>query len=193
MNDLYVLVDHNQRMIIDHIKKLPEDWNNISGLNLLAPEKLYNLDWAGQTGLGWVSVNDNILNEYTSLPEWFEISKNGLKKLISGERWEKENEVLDFRGNNIEVNERTKSALNFQKAGITSETVSINWKFNNGFVSLTVSEFEEMYNFISQYIQGCFDEEQRLISLYDSANTLEELMGLELNENWPSTTASTTA
>lgn len=186
MNDFYVLVDHNQKMIIDHIKKLPEDWNNIHGLNLLDSEKLSNLDWAGQIGLGWVNINDEILSEYTSLPEWFEISKSGLKKLISDERWKKEHDVVYFNGNQLQLNERTRNALNFQKVALSSETVEVKWKFINGFVSLTVEEFSSLYDFVSGYIQECFNEEERLTQLYNSANNLTNLLKLDITAHWPS-------
>lgn len=186
MNDFYVLVDHNQKMIITPIQKLPEDWNNINGLNLLDEEKLHNLDWAGQIGLGWININDEILNDYTSLPEWFEISKSGMKKLVSDERWNKEHDVINFNGNQLQLNERTKSALNFQKTALSSETVEVKWKFINGFVSLTTEEFLSLYKFVSEYIQKCFDEEERLIQLYNSANNLEDLLELNIDPLWPS-------
>jgi len=190
MNNLYVLVDHNQKMIIDHIRKLPEDWNNINGLNLLDKEKLYNLDWAGQIGLGWININDEVLNDYTSLPEWFEISKLGMKKLVSDERWKKEHDIVYFNGKTLELTERTKSSLNFQKVGMNSETEKIEWKFIEGFISLTVEEFTTLYNFVTQYIQNCFKEELRLIQLCDSAKTLEDLQKLDLTYTWPSNTSN---
>lgn len=186
MNDLYVLVDHNQKMIIDHIRKLPENWNNIHGLNLLTSEKLFNLDWAGQIGLGWVDINNQILDNYNALPEWFEISKSGLKKLLSDERWKREHDIINFKSNTLELNERTKNALNFYKVGLNSETLEIKWKFIGGFVSLTSEEFLSLYNFTTEYIQGCFNEEERLVRIYNSANNLKELLKLNLNENWPS-------
>lgn len=183
MNDLYVLVDHNQKMIIDHIRKLPENWNNIHGLNLLDPEKLSNLDWAGQTGLGWIKLNNNKIKDYTYLPEWFELSKLGLKKTISATRWEKEQDIVSFKGNRLKLDDRTRLSLTLYKV---NENTSIKWKFIDGFVSLTSTEFLEMYNFVTQYIQGCFDEEQRLSGLYDTVSTLEELLKLKFVENWPS-------
>lgn len=186
MNDLYVLVDHNQKMIIDHIKKLPENWNNINGLNLLDSEKLYNLDWAGQLGLGWVKINDDILKNYTHLPEWFEISKSCLKALISNERWEKEQDIITFKQNKLKLDDRTRSSLSLQKSALNPETTEINWKFINGFVSLSVEDFTSLYLFSVNYIQECFNEEKRLINLYDSANFLEDLLLLNITPNWPS-------
>lgn len=188
MNDFYVLVDHNQKMIIDHIKKLPENWNNINGLNLLDPEKLYNLDWAGQIGLGWVSVNDDILKDYTSLPEWFEISKSGLKASVSGERWKKEQDIITFKGNRLKLDDRTRNSLTLQKIGLDNTVTQINWKFIDGFVSLSVEDFISLYTFVINYIQSCFNEEQRLINLYNSATSLEDLLLLDLTSNWPSNT-----
>ncbi len=185
MNDFYVLVDHNQKMIIDHIKRLPENWNNINGLNLLDPEKLYNLDWAGQIGLGWVSIEDNILDNYTFLPEWFNISKSGLQKQITDIRWEKEHAVVTFNGNSLKLDDRTRLSLNLQKTVTT--TNQIKWKFIEGFVVLTAEEFSQMYNLVMNYIQSCFNEESRLIDLYDTAETIKDLLELEIITNWPST------
>ena len=182
-NDLYVLVDHSQQMIIDHIRKLPENWNNIHGLNLLDDKKLSNLDWAEQTNLGWVKINDESIKNYTYLPEWFDLSKLGLKKMIADTRWEKEQDIVSFKGNQLKLDDRTRLSLTLQKV---DENTSIKWKFIDGFVSLSSSEFTEMYNFITQYIQRCFDEEQRLTELYDTVDTLKDLLKLEFVENWPS-------
>lgn len=79
MNDFYVLVDHIQKMIITPIQKLPENWNNINGLNLFDSEKLFNLDWVGQIGLGWVKISDEILDEYTVLPGGLKLVNLDLK------------------------------------------------------------------------------------------------------------------
>ena len=188
MSDFYVLVDHNQKMIIDHIRKLPEDWNNIHGLNLLDPEKLLNLDWAGQVGLGWISIDDELLDEYTSLPEWFEISKSGLKKLVASERWEKEHDIIFFKGNKLKLDDRTRSSLTLQKIGLNDTIKDIRWKFFDGFDTLSVEDFNLLCDFVTTYIQECFNEEQRLINLYDSATNLKNLLSINFISNWPSNT-----
>jgi hypothetical protein len=182
-NDLYVLVDHSQKMIIDHIRKLPENWNNISGLNLLDDKKLSNLDWAEQTNLGWIKINNKSIKDYTYLPEWFDLNKLDLKKMIAVTRWEKEQDIISFKGNRLKLNDRTRLSLSLQKI---DNDISIIWKFIDGFVPLTSIEFTEMYNFVIQYIQGCFAEEQRLIGLYDLADNLQDLLKLKIVENWPS-------
>lgn len=188
MSDFYVLVDHNQKMIIDHIRKLPENWNNIMGLNLLSPEKIYNLDWTGQPGLGWVNINDEILNDYSTLPEWFDISKNGLKKIVADQRWNKEQEIVTYKGNKIKLDERTKLALNLQKTSISDSESEVKWKFMDGFHTLSLSEFNEMYFLIANYIKECFNEEIRVSEIYDNATTLKDLISEQISTNWPSTT-----
>ena len=60
MNNLHILVDHTQKMIMSPVQKLPENWNNIHGLNLLSEEKLYDLGWAEHPGLGWVKLSNNV-------------------------------------------------------------------------------------------------------------------------------------
>ena len=188
MSDFYVLVDHNQKIIIDHIRKLPENWNNINGLNLLDHKKLSNLDWAGHEGLGWVNINDEILNDYDTLPEWFNISKNGLKKVIADQRWNKEQEIVTYKGNKIKLDERTKLALNLQKTSISGSESEIKWKFIDGFYTLSLSEFNEMYFLIADYIKQCFNEEIRIFEIYDDVITLKDLISKQISVNWPSTT-----
>ena len=40
LDELYVLVDTRQKIVIDKIQKLPENWKNIAGLSGLTDEQL---------------------------------------------------------------------------------------------------------------------------------------------------------
>ena len=188
MNNLYVLVDHIQKMIISPVQKLPEDWNNIHGLNLLSEEKLYDLDWAEHLGLGWVKLSNNVVTEYSALPECLELSKNWIKKEIANERWNKEIEVVSYKGNQLILDDRTRIALNLQKNKSNDNDVEIKWKFINKFVILSTEEFNEMYDLMTNYIQNCFNEELRLTILYDNIASLTDISSAQFNLNWPDIT-----
>lgn len=188
MNNLHILVDHTQKMIMSPVQKLPENWNNIHGLNLLSEEKLYDLGWAEHPGLGWVKLSNNVVTEYNALPECLELSKNWIKKEIANERWNKEIEVVSYKGNQLILDDRTRIALNLQKNKSNDNGVEIKWKFINKFVILSTEEFNEMYDLMMNYIQNCFNEELRLTILYDNITSLTDISSVQFNLNWPDIT-----
>lgn len=189
-SNLYALVDKTQNTFLSPIQELLENWNNVHGLSFLSESKISDLEWAGYPGQGWIKFDsDDILN-YTHDPIWFDISKNNIKGLVSKQRWEKENEILTFEGNEIKLDDKTKISLQNIKLSLTkSKTVS--WKFRNGFSTLTYSQFTNLYNFTFDYVSQCFGEEMRICDLISSTTTLEELKSVDLTANWPSTEYST--
>jgi hypothetical protein len=186
---LYVLVDHNQKIIIDHIRYLPENWNNIHGLKHLDDTKLENLNWAGYDNMGWIKITDERLSEYSHTEEWLNMSLLGFKNQVANSRWEKEGEILEFNGMQIKLSDRTLNSLNSIKLSISNDEV-INWKFINGFKNLTYEEFLNLHSFVMSYIKKCFEEEKRLIDLYDSIKTIDEFISEDFSHSWPSTVYS---
>ena len=186
MNNLYVLVDFNLNQIITPVDKLPSDWSNISGLDLLDAEKIKNLDWCENPNLGWFNINDKELTEYSIIPEWLEISKLKLKSLISLQRWERENEILTFEGKQLKLDDRTKLSLIFRSFSIEENEI-INWKFLNGTYEISSLELIQIYNFTTSYIQNCFDIEYEFSKLVDNIITKEDLLNIDLNLEWPDT------
>lgn len=45
LNKFYVLVDTEQKIVIDKIQRLPENWKNIAGLPGLTDEEICDLKW----------------------------------------------------------------------------------------------------------------------------------------------------
>jgi hypothetical protein len=183
-NDYYVLVDYNLNQIIDHVKKLPNNWVNISGLPNYSDQKLEDLTWAGHPTLGWINISSPKLSEFTYSDEWLEINKNNLKKSISDERSTIQNEVLNYKGNNIVANEKNKINL-LVKNSISSE--SFYWKFINSHQLLSTEEVNTLLNLLDNYTQECYNEEARLYSLVDEIANIDDLISIELSPNWPDT------
>lgn len=191
MNNLYVLVDKNLGQIINHIQELPEDWKNISGLKYLPQEKIEDLAWAGHPNLAWIKVKSDDISNYTYSDEWLEFSKANAKSIVAAKRWEKQTEYIDFYGNLIKGDERTVSALLSKKIEATENpSATFNWKFFNSFVNLTSAQMIELYNFVSSYIQGCYDAENLVVNKIDSARTINGLVRLNIEPVWPETSIS---
>lgn len=187
MNDYYVLVDYELNQIITHLSPLPENWNNIYGLGNFNDKKLENLYWAGHPNLGWIKASSKKIFDFSYTPEWVEFTKNKLKLLISKKRNEIETTVLEYKNCKIVSNEKTKNAL-FLKIQMMKDqkTESVLWKFFDNFFIITVEDATNLLNALDEYTQRCFYEESRLCSLLDSCNSLEDLLNLDLKEEWPS-------
>lgn len=183
-NDYYVLVDYNLNQIIDHIKQLPENWINISGLPNYSDQKLEDLSWAGHPNLGWIKTSSQKLANFTYTSEWLEINKNNLKQSISQKRYDVQNEALNYKGNYIIANEKNKTNLLIKKS-LSNE--SFYWKFINSYRLLSVKEVDTLLKLLDNYTQQCYNEEARLYSVIDNIANINDLIFTELSPNWPNT------
>ena len=185
-SNLYALVDKTQNTFLSPIQELLENWNNIHGLSFLEESKLKDLEWAGHPGQGWIKFDSNDILDFEYDEVWLEITKNNIKSKVANQRWEKENEILTFEGNELKLDDKTKVSLQNIKLSLT-ESKTISWKFRNAFSTLTYSQFTNLYDFTFNYTSQCFSEEMRISELISDATTLEELKSLDLSFNWPST------
>jgi hypothetical protein len=188
MNDLYVLVDKQSKTIIDHAQSLPENWRNIHGLPAHNDEELSDLSWAGHETLGWICLNNPEILEYNYDSQWLEFSKSKIKKIIATQRWEKEVTLITIDNDRIQTDERTRLAL-FLKRELAKQFPNKNfaWKFVDTYRTITGEELIKIADYLEWYIQKCFDIEVELCTRINLANTLEELINVNLNLNWPST------
>jgi hypothetical protein len=194
MNNLYVLTDITNKFLLGFIQELPENWNNISGLDRLTNAKIAELGWAGWPDMGWLPLTSTILPNCTYSEEWFGECKGSLKRLLSKTRWEKETSdvYVTVNGNEhvFSINERSKtSLLSLNISALSNTEISTNFKFNDGqYETLTSQEIINLYEKITNYVQGCFDAEKAFSDSIDSCPSVAELFKLNYNNiNWPST------
>jgi hypothetical protein len=195
MNNLYVLTDITNKFLLGFIEQLPENWNNISGLNRLTNAKIAKLGWAGHPDHGWLPLTSTILPKCSYPEEWIEGCKGSLKRLLSKTRWEKEtSEVyVNVNGNSriFKITERSKtSLLSVNIAAIADNSLVTNFKFDDGvYETLTSSQVIELYQKVNNYIQQCFDAERNFAETIDSCESVVELLQIKYNSIlWPSTT-----
>lgn len=186
MNELYVLVDTKINLIISPIMELPSTWGNISGVKHLSEEKLSDLGWAGEKGLGWRRITDPELKTFNVTDDWMGFQRANLKQIISSKRKEMENEIITFEEKQLELNEKTKNSISFKLLGSHNDTDTFSWKFMNGTYEITYAELKEIWCCIDSYIQKCFDIEYEFSKVVDSTEE-KGLFNLNLNCNWPST------
>lgn len=189
MNDLYVLVDHKEKLILAPTAELPKSWENISGLYLFEDGKLKDLSWAGHDGKGWVKVTDKSIETYEHADTWLEMSKFSIIDSFSEKRKEKENDFLTFKGHTITINEKTRTALVSKKlAAQENSSSTFVWKFDDASVELTSEEVIQLANFVEAYVQGCFDVEYEYQTLVNAAKNISDIASIDFTPNWPSNT-----
>lgn len=190
MNKLYTYVNHENLTIDNLAQFLPENWKNILGLNLYSDEKLENLSWAGHSNYGWVNLSTFDLSSYTPLPEWLELSKNGMKSIVSKFRYEAETEPLIWNGHQIKIDERTKTSLSFKILSAQSNLdYKCFWKFSGDDIAeLTISELKNISTLIDDHIQKCFELEFQKITEIENCETPYDLGNINLNINLLTTT-----
>ena len=104
MKNFYVLVDTQQKIVLDLIQELPENWRNIAGLTGLSDEEIRDLKWAGWDNLGWINIRSFEMFDYESSPENLEINKLRLKDLISEKVNQKKEGLLLYKEIQIKQN-----------------------------------------------------------------------------------------
>ncbi len=165
LNDFYVLVDTENKEIIDKFQKLPKNWKNISGLPGLSDEKLEDLKWAGHHNLGWISLKSPKIKEFKMSKENLELNKNTLKDLVSQKRKEEQNTPIEYKGAKIKTDIKTRYSLFIKK---NSDEQKINFKCINGYFVFTPKDISDVYNLIEIRIQKYFDEEMKIYQKIDS-------------------------
>ena len=119
-------------------------------------------------------------------------SKANIKSYISSDRKEKVEETLTFDGNRINLTNNTRTSLSLRVSSLSNQDGDIMtaWKFVDGYVDLTKEEMIDLLNFVSNYIQSCFDVENAASRLVDECNTLDDINNLTLDIVWPETSNS---
>ena len=190
MFDLYVLADRNRNEILNPTNELPTDWANVNGLNHFTEEKISDLSWAGHSNLGWFPISSEFIRSYTTSNNWIDSSKSNIKLLVATQRKERttEDTTLTFNGNRLNLTDNTKTALALRVAALANlpDDTMTEWKFVDGYVSLSKTDMFALMSFVSGYIQGCFDVEQSADATIQACGSFEDIKNLSLTLNWPS-------
>jgi hypothetical protein len=176
LNNLYVLVDIEKKLIIDKIQELPENWNNISGLRYLSENKIKCLDWSGNENLGWIKIKSNDIKKYSSSKETLELNKNHLKSLISKIRKEKQSEYINYDDAQIKTDLKTRcSLLLLINSNLEDD---INFKCLNGYFSFNQEQLEDILDKINSHIQKYFDIEKNIFEQIDKCDSVQDFVSI---------------
>lgn len=135
---------------------------------------------------GVEEVAGKYVRQWNSVPHSPEIIKLNLKQAVTNKRWEVETSGLDLPGGGrvatgtTDQNRISNVITNATAAGLTS----VDFKAENGWVTLTIEEIRGIATAIAAHVQACFSAE-RTHHTAIQALSIEELENYDLTAHWP--------
>lgn len=122
------------------------------------------------------------------LPTLYEL-KVHVKNKIANKRWEVETGGIEIDQKKFSTDRESQTkytAIAVSIAQSDPTNWSINWKTNDGsFVTLNAQEMSTVINLILGHVQSSFNREFDLITQIDSCETIDEILEIDINSNWP--------
>jgi hypothetical protein len=176
LNNFYILVDTEKKIVIDKIQKLPQNWKNIAGLPGLSDEELRDLKWAGHSNLGWINIHSEEIKQYSSSQENLELNKNEFKSLITQLRKEKQSETIEYQGAKLKSDTNTLYSL-----FLLHKKKEVNYKCINGYHTFTSSQICKLYDIIDTNMQKWFDWEMNVYSQIDVCKNISDFLNVNFS------------
>jgi hypothetical protein len=102
-------------------------------------------------------------------------------------RWEKETGGTTFNGLSIATDAVSQTKIIGAVVGAQIDpNAVINWKTADGaFVTLDAHAITAVAMAVRAHVQACFDREAELKAEIEAASTVEEIVAIDLNTDWP--------
>ena len=135
-------------------------------------------------GPTWELFEDKALAHYATIDTPIEFARNNFKDLVAAKRYEKEIKGTKTTIQETEVTldtSRDGRSIFIQKYSLMQENTTVNWKFPEGWLTITKAELGQCVMAGVTYIQSCFDWEKSYDDLINAATTKAELLQIEQN------------
>ena len=133
----------------------------------------------------WDVSGEKAIAVYEVKDTQVEFARENFKTKAAEERWKKETAGTKVTIQGIEVSldtSRDGRNIFIQKYSIMSENEVVNWKFPEGWITLTKSELGSIVSAGSNYIQSCFDWEKTINDEIMAATSKEDLLAIVIIE-----------
>lgn len=166
----------NLPLIIDEHAKIMQVHENRPTMNPLV-EYYYGPLW---------DITDDVVNaNYEVHDSPIESMRYNLKQLAAQERYRKEvlgtTATIQDQLVTIDTNRGARDVF-VQKYLLMANSDTVNWKFPEGWLTLTKQDLGLAVQAGDQYIQSCFDWELDIVEQIDLAETKEELLAITIVE-----------
>jgi hypothetical protein len=179
MKNFYVLVDPQNKIILDKVQELPENWRNIAGLPGLSDEELRDLKWAGWDNLGWINIRSPEMFDYKSSPENLEMNKLTFKTLVTEKVNEKKESLLAYKQVQIPTDVETRLELLILKeraAQNPEKTFIIKLRFK--YYEFSAEDVINISNIIEDHNESCNLWESKVYYQIESCKSLADFSNI---------------
>ncbi len=175
MKNFYVLVDPQNKIVLDKIQKLPENWRNIAGLPGLSDEEICDLKWAGWDNLGWINISSSKMFDYKSSPDNLEMNKLTFKSLITEKVNEKRENLLSYKQIQIPTNLEIRLDLLILKERAKEMPQKIfTLKLRFKFYEFSSEDIINISNLVEDYHEYCSLLEKDVYSQIESCQSITD-------------------
>jgi hypothetical protein len=133
----------------------------------------------------WDLSGDVVVANYEIHELQIELARNNFKALAAHERYKKEVSSVKVTVQSTEVTcdtSRDGRNIFLQKYSLMGENDTSNWKFPEGWLTLTKSDLGQIVLAGATHIQSAFDWEKNISDQIDAAQTAEELNAIEIEQ-----------
>lgn len=136
-------------------------------------------------GPWWTYDDTAALGHYTVVERDLTVIKSTLLEQTAAARWSRETSGIKYTINDVEVSvatDRESRNIWTQKILSLSDDGSVQWKFPQGWFTLTKTDLTMILSAIDTYVQTQYDWEATIVAEINAATTAEELKSIVINE-----------
>lgn len=133
----------------------------------------------------WTIQEDSAIAHYQAVDNSIEASRNNFREQAADERYKKEVSGTKVVIQDIEVSidtSRDGRNIFLQKYSLIGDEDTVNWKFPEGWLTISKAELGVIVMAGAAHIQSAFDWEKSINEQIDAAETAEELLAIEIVE-----------
>jgi hypothetical protein len=131
-------------------------------------------------GPTWEFLDNKVIAHYEVRPLDLDSVKSNYKAKAAMLRYKKEVEgtLIILNETEFKLETNRDSRIKFSEK-LVSMSNNVNWKFEEGWVSLTKENMQSIIDTIETHVQAAFDEEYNLHVLIEQAQNVDELLAIE--------------
>ena len=120
------------------------------------------------------------------VPHALEQLKVQKRSEAASKRWERENAGVEVGGRNFATDERTRTVLIGSRIVAKEDaTYTVEWKFADGFATLTAAELIAAANAVGAHVRACFAAERMHVAAIEALSDAQAVIDYDTSVGWP--------
>jgi len=156
----------------------PSNW-----LRLMTPSERLEF---GAVELPEPPVVDGRYYSAPGVPHAIEQLKVQKRSEAASKRWERENAGVEVGGRIFATDERTRTVLIGSRIVAKEDAAyTADWKFSNGFATLTAADLIAAANAVGAHVRACFAAEAAHVTAIEALLDQQDVIDYDISVGWP--------